>query len=179
MTYSQVQAGAYALILKEENGKRRVPIIIGTPEAQSIAIFLEGLKPPRPLTHDLFMAFAKAVNVQLRSVDIYKYEDGVFFSALVFDNNNADEKLRIDSRTSDAIALAIRTNAPIYISESILQEVGVEMEDEDFFDETEKPKDKVTYADLNVEELQKLLNDAITAEDYEKASRLRDIIKNK
>jgi bifunctional DNase/RNase len=179
MTYSQVQAGAYALILKEENGKRRVPIIIGTPEAQSIAIFLEGLKPPRPLTHDLFMAFAKAVGEQLLAVDIYKYEDGVFFSALPFDNSTTGEKLRIDSRTSDAIALAVRNNSPIFISESIMRQVGIEMEDDDFLEDIGKANDKISYEDMSVEELQKLLNDAVVAEDYEKASLLRDIIQNK
>jgi bifunctional DNase/RNase len=178
ITYSQVQAGAYALILREDSGKRRIPIIIGTPEAQSIAIFLEGLTPPRPLTHDLFIAFSRMVHVELRTVNIYKYEDGVFFSELIFRDVEGHE-LVIDSRTSDAIALAVRTNAPIYITEGIMQEIGIVMEEDDLFEELEQSHSQPSYEDMNPEELQRLLNEAIVAEDYEKASMIRDIINRK
>jgi bifunctional DNase/RNase len=178
ITFSQVQTGAYALILKEEKGLRRLPIIIGTPEAQSIAIFLEGLLPPRPLTHDLFISFAQAINIELTAVDIYKYEDGVFFSELLFSKKG--KELRIDSRTSDAIALAVRANAPIFITESIMDEVSIIMDDDDLLEELENPdlkkKTQSSCEGMNLEELQKNLNEAITSEDYEKASRIRDLI---
>jgi bifunctional DNase/RNase len=178
ITFSQVQAGAYALILKEEKGQRRLPIIIGTPEAQSIAIFLEALIPPRPLTHDLFISFTEAVDIRLIAVNIYRYEEGVFFSELLF--KNKDEELRIDSRTSDAIALAIRADASIYITEAIMREVSIVMDDDDLLDELESPDLKknrsASYESMNLEELQRNLNEAIVAEDYEKASHLRDLI---
>ena len=181
ITFSQVQAGAYALILVEDNGPRRLPIIIGTPEAQSIAIFLEGLTPPRPLTHDLFISFSNALNIEFKGVYIYKYEEGVFFSELVFDNKG--EELRIDSRTSDAIAIAIRINVPIYATEAIMQEAGIITKEDDLLEkelkETDLDTSKSSYENMDIEELHKILDEAINAEDYEKASNLRDIINQK
>jgi bifunctional DNase/RNase len=179
ITFSQVQTGAYALILKEENGLRRLPIIIGTPEAQSIAIFLEGLLPPRPLTHDLFITFLQAIQIELASVHIYKYEDGVFYSELLFKNKEND--LRIDSRTSDAIALAIRCDAPIYITDSIMNEISILMDDDDLeeLDPSELKKSQSSRDSINLDELQKNLNEAINEEDYEKASHIRDLINKK
>jgi bifunctional DNase/RNase len=175
ITFSQVQAGAYALVLAEENGNRRVPIIIGTPEAQSIAIFLEGLVPPRPLTHDLFINFAKSLDAVLEQVDIYKYEDGVFFSELIF--KVGDQTIHIDSRTSDAIALSIRTDAPIFIREEIMKEVSIFMSEESDWDEVESDKPrKVSFEAMNSEELQESLNEAIANEDYEKASHIHDLL---
>lgn len=181
ITFSQIQAGAYALVLAEEGGVRRVPIIIGTPEAQSIAIFLEGLHPPRPLTHDLFIEFAKALDVRLEEIHIYKFEEGVFYSELIF--FQGDKQIKIDSRTSDAIALAIRTNSPIYTSEEIMQEAGIILED-DMAENQEAPvqtekSEKVSYETMDMEDLQKALNDAILREDYEKASHIRDLMKKK
>ena len=120
LTNSQIQSGAYALILAEENGARRVPIIVGTSEAQSIAIALEHITPPRPLTHDLFMTFAQAFGIQLREVFIYKFEDGVFYSELLFDDGIT--QVRLDSRTSDAIAIALRVKCDIYTTEHIVSE---------------------------------------------------------
>ncbi|GHT74065.1 hypothetical protein AGMMS50262_06290 [Bacteroidia bacterium] len=179
ITFSQVQAGAYALILTEENGKRRIPIIIGTPEAQSIAIFLEGLTPPRPLTHDLFITFAQALNAELKQVNIYKYEDGVFYSEILFTKDN--KNIYIDARTSDAIALAIRNYAPIYITEAIMNDVSILMTDDDFLEEIPQQSEKkaVSFESMTPEELQQSLNDAITSENYEQASHIRDIIKKK
>jgi bifunctional DNase/RNase len=177
ITFSQVQAGAYALVLAEENGNRRVPIIIGTPEAQSIAIFLEGLIPPRPLTHDLFINFAKSVDAVLEQVDIYKYEDGVFFSELVFKAGN--KTIHIDSRTSDAIALSIRSDAPIFIREEIMKEVSIFISEENDWDEVEEPVNKqrkVSFESMNSDELQESLNEAVANEDYEKASHIRDLL---
>ena len=181
ITFSQVQAGAYALILAEENGVRRVPVIIGTPEAQSIAIFLEGLQPPRPLTHDLFTTFMEKVNASLKEVYIYKFTDGVFYSELIFSKD--DKKIKIDSRTSDAIALAVRTNAPIYTTESVIQETGTVMEEDDsedgFVDYEENQPETIqerSPENLSKEELQKTLDEAIAMENYEKASKIRDLL---
>ncbi|GHT49123.1 hypothetical protein FACS189440_14260 [Bacteroidia bacterium] len=182
ITFSQVQAGAYALILAEEGGKRRIPIIIGTPEAQSIAIFLEGLNPPRPLTHDLFITFAQAVNVGLKQINIHTYSDGIFFSEIIFDNGG--KTFRLDARTSDAIALAVRTQAPIFITEEIMKEVSIltNDEDDDFWDDIEEQpekKSRISFESMNLEDLQIQLNEAIASEDYEKASSIRDLINQK
>ena len=134
ITYSQIQNGAYALVLAEENGDRRIPIIIGTAEAQSIAIRLEHLTPPRPMTHDLFASFAQGFGIRLREVFVYHYEDGVFSSELLFDDGT--RQIRIDSRTSDAIAIALRTQSPIYTTEKIISEAGI------IFQEDPKEKKK-------------------------------------
>lgn len=128
ITYSQIQNGAYALVLAEENGERRIPIIIGTAEAQSIAIRLEHLTPPRPMTHDLFASFAQGFGIRLREVFVYHYEEGVFSSELLFDDGT--RQIRIDSRTSDAIAIALRTQSPIYTTEKIINEAGIIFQEE-------------------------------------------------
>ena len=179
ITFNQVQVGAYALILSEEKGKRRIPIIIGTPEAQSIAIFLENLRPPRPLTHDLFISFLELMKISIKETNIYKYEDGVFHSQIIFSDGTKD--FFLDSRTSDAIALALRANAPIYIADDIMKEVAIEIEDEDFNDNPEQSAQKQTVSldNLSPEKLQKLLNEAVVNENYEKASYIRDIINEK
>jgi bifunctional DNase/RNase len=179
ITFSQVQAGAYALVLAEEDGVRRIPIIIGTPEAQSIAIFLEKLRPPRPLTHDLFVSLIRALEISLKEIFIYKYEDGIFFSDLIFSDGEND--IHLDSRTSDAIALAIRSDADITINEEIMDEVGIEMEEIDFLDEPDENYESSDQSieDMNLSELQQSLQDAVTAENYEKASYIRDLIKKK
>ena len=182
ITFSQVQAGAYALVLAEAEGARRVPVIIGTSEAQSIAIFLEGLHPPRPLTHDLFVAFMKKFDVSLKEIFIYKFADGVFYSDLIFSKDNHD--IKIDSRTSDAIALAVRANAPIYTTETIMREAGIFVEDEDDdvyedFDYQKSVQQKRSIDNFSEEELKISMEDAIAKEDYEKASRLRDLLNKK
>jgi len=179
ITFNQVQAGAYALILAEEQGNRRIPIIIGTPEAQSIAIFLENLHPPRPLTHDLFISFTQLANIILKEVNICKYEEGIFCTEMIF--NDGVKDIYLDSRTSDAIALALRAGAPIYIANDIMKDVAVELDEEDESDYTEQStqNQNVSLNNLSPEKLQQLLNDAITAENYEKASYIRDIIKEK
>ena len=180
LTFSQVQTGAYALILGEEGGKRRIPVIIGTPEAQSIAIFLERLTPPRPLTHDFFIAFADNMNVRIKRIHIHQYEDGVFYSQVIFDTGA--KTFSMDSRTSDAIALALRGNAPIFIADEIINEIGILMEDDYFWeepDEIPENKDNLPFESLQPEELQKQLNEAIAQEDFEKASYLRDLLYKK
>ena len=188
ISYSQTQTGAYALVLAEENGRRRIPIIVGGFEAQAIAIQLEGLKPPRPLTHDLFLNFAHTFNIDLLEITVYKLEEGVFYSKLTCDNGQ--RIIEIDARTSDAIALALRFKCPIYTTEDILKKAGIIL---DFEKEAAlqpnadpvSPPRNITVQDTsftdelkhnNMQELQDMLNAAISAEDYEKASLIRDEI---
>jgi bifunctional DNase/RNase len=187
ISYSQTQSGAYALVLTEEKGDRRIPIIVGGFEAQAIAIQLEGLNPPRPLTHDLFYNFATAFKIDLLEVNIYKLEEGIFFSRLTcYDGKNT---INIDSRTSDAIALALRFKCPIYTTEDILERSGIVLEFEKeskssgttHASKTSEPV-KIESDELRgqtLEELQNALDDAIRSEHYEKASRIRDEIKRR
>ena len=129
LAYSQLQSGAYALVLAEDCGQRRIPVVIGAAEAQSIAIALEGMRTPRPLTHELFVSFAHAFGVKLKEVFIYRFEDGVFSSELTF--SDGERTVVIDSRTSDAIAIALRTHTPIFTTEEIIQATGFVIADED------------------------------------------------
>ena len=133
ISYSQTQSGAYALVLTEEHGDRRIPIIIGGFEAQAIAIQLEGLSPPRPLTHDLFLNFATAFNITLTEVNIYRLEEGVFYSKLICVNGKRE--VTIDARTSDAIALALRFKCPIFTTEDIMSQSGIVLDAENEVDE--------------------------------------------
>ncbi len=183
ISYSQTQTGAYALVLSEENGKRRIPIIVGGFEAQAIAIQLEGLKPPRPLTHDLFYNFAKTFNIDIIEVTINKLEEGVFHSKLTCDDGK--QIVEIDTRTSDAIALALRFKCPIFTTEEIIDKSGIildfgeekmsmtdkESEEEIEVEETTSAKE---LAKLDIEELKKMLEEAVGKENYEKASLIRD-----
>lgn len=193
LTNSQIQSGAYALILTEEEGVRRIPIIVGTSEAQSIAIALERITPPRPLTHDLFATFAQAFGIRLREVFIYKFEDGVFYSELLFEDG-ANE-VRLDSRTSDAIAIALRVKCDIYTTPEIVKECGVVLEDaamdekdkddDDFILdlEPEDIKDEVRLKKwlslLDAEELSDRLDEAIAYENYEYAKMYKDEIRRR
>ncbi|WP_319272459.1 bifunctional nuclease family protein [uncultured Draconibacterium sp.] len=179
LSVSQTQSGAYALVLAEEEGERRIPIIIGPVEAQAIAIQLEGLKPPRPLTHDLIKNMALAFDIALLEVTIYKLEEGIFYSELLCEMNG--KEIRIDSRTSDAVALALRFRCPIYTSEEILQKAGIVLESDDedspvrsVMDEDEPETIGSSYAQYSTSDLEELLNEAIEEEDYEKASIIRD-----
>lgn len=180
ISYSYSQSGAYTLILSESGAERKLPIIIGQFEAQSIAIEMEKMKPARPLTHDLFKEFAKTFGVKLNEVIINKFLDGVFHSILVFEKENKIHQ--IDSRTSDAVALAIRFNCPIYTSEEILAEVGVVFDEGDFaMDDSIDSDDDLTAGDddmklFSLEELEDMLKEAVDMEDFEKASHLRDEI---
>lgn len=185
LSVSQSQSGAYALVLAEENGDRRIPIIIGPIEAQSIAIQLEGLKPPRPLTHDLFKFMASSFDIIVLEVFIYKLEEGIFFSELVC--MREEVQIRIDSRTSDAVALALRFNCPIYTTEDILDRAGIILEFENEHSQEdwnpnipeEPAKGKHEYEKYTAAELNQMLDSAIQAEDYEKASAIRDEIKRR
>ena len=180
MSYSQSQSGAYALILGETEGNRRLPIIIGGFEAQAIAVELEKMKPTRPLTHDLFKNFADHYDVNIQEVIIDQFRHGVFHAKLVCDFKG---KLSlIDSRTSDAVALAIRFQCPVFTYESILSEAGIVMDDKEgeAGEPGRKPtverKEKGSYGKLTIEELEDLLEKAVKSEDFEKASELRDEI---
>lgn len=180
ISFSQVQAGAYALIFSEENGIRRLPIVIGTPEAQSIAIVMEGITPPRPLSHDLMCSIFKELDVKLIEVVIYKFEEGAFFSELLLVHNG--KEYRIDSRTSDAVALAIRTNSPIYTTEEIMQNMAIIFDEqaasaqEDSSKGVDENSDEEELSGLRLDALKHRLNDAVKEENYELATRLRDEI---
>lgn len=193
LTNSQIQSGAYALILAEENGPRRIPIIVGTSEAQSIAIALERIVPPRPLTHDLFTTFSQAFGIVLQEVFIYKFEDGVFYSELLFDDG--ERQVKLDSRTSDAIAIALRIKCNIYTTEAIVRECGVVLEEVGVAEETEdeddylldlEPEDIKDEAQLkkwltllDSQELNDRLQEAISEENYEFAKLYKDELRRR
>ena len=196
ISYSQTQTGAYALILEEDFGKRKIPVIIGSYEAQSIALALQkDLTPPRPITHDLFTNFAKSLHFVVKAVFIYKLKDGVFYSNILFQNRDTDEEIEIDSRTSDAIALAVRFEAPVYATKEILEKAGVymEMNEDELATEStfEKALDTIenqlnindiedSFAHLTDFEINDLISKAIENEDYETAAKLRDeLVKRK
>ena len=182
ISYSQTQSGAYALLLIEENGERRIPIIIGGFEAQAIVVKLENLEPPRPLTHDLIKKIADQFNIAVIEVTIYKLEEGVFFSKIVC--NNGEKEYSIDSRTSDAVAIALRFGCPIYIDNDILEKAQL----------TNTPSDtelvstsdsgsinelNAKYSSLSDEELYKMIDEAVKTEDYERAASIRDEIEKR
>ena len=188
ISYSQTQNGAYALILSEIEGERKLPIVIGTNEAQSIAIAIEKeIKPPRPLTHDLFKNFCLRFDIKIKKVIIHKLIDGVFYSSVICERDGIEEIL--DSRSSDAIALAIRFEAPIYTYENILKEAGVVLKIEKEIDEKSLLKElfsdensKTISGDLNhksKKELEELLKIAVQNENYESAAKIRDEISNR
>ncbi|MDP4206494.1 MAG: DUF151 domain-containing protein [Bacteroidota bacterium] len=182
LSVSQTQSGAYALVLAEEDGDRRIPIIIGPVEAQSIAIQLEGLTPPRPLTHDLFLNVARAFDITIKEVLIYKLEEGIFYAEI--DCVQKGKEIRIDSRTSDAVALALRFDCPIYTTEDIMDKAGIVIEQEKTKDDLDESTDSdeenaEDLAELSLDDLNEILNEAVQEEDYERASKIRDEIKRR
>jgi hypothetical protein len=182
LSYSQTQSGAYALLLNESKGKRRLPIIIGGFEAQAIAIEMENMKPSRPLTHDLFKNFAETFEIKLTEVIIYNLVEGIFYAKLICARDN--NEVEIDARTSDAIALAVRFNCPVYTYEFILNSAGIIMDDEMTKESAAKEtkiekvaeKQEDDFRKKTPEELKDLLQKALDKEDYERASRIRDEI---
>jgi len=196
ISYSQTQNGAYALILNEVEGDRKLPIVIGAFEAQSIAIALEKeIKPPRPLTHDLFKNFSDRFDITIKQVIIHKLVDGVFYSSIICERDKVEEI--IDARTSDAIALALRFDAPIFTYKTILDKAGIflkfsskdkekeeEVDDSIVVDEILQESEAIEidtgttppYQELSLKELHQELNKAVANEDYEKAAHLRDEI---
>jgi len=186
LSYSQTQSGAYALVLAEANGKRRLPIIIGGFEAQAIAIELENMTPSRPLTHDLFKNFADKYQININEIIIYNLVEGIFFAKLYCEQNGTE--IQIDSRTSDAIALAVRFECPIYTYEFVLSQAGIILEDEEQSEEdSELIEEEYSMDDFNADPVERLtldeLNskrkDSIENEDYESASKIRDEIKRR
>jgi bifunctional DNase/RNase len=182
LSYSQTQSGAYALVLGEVNGRRRLPIIIGSFEAQAIAIEIEKMTPSRPLTHDLFKSFAQAYHIQIQEVIIYNLIDGIFYSKLIC--SDGKKVVEIDARTSDAIAMAVRFDCPIHTYEFILSTAGIVIEGNDFVylenmnDQSSEDKNASlnpgNYTSVSVEELKTMLQDALADEAYEKAAKIRD-----
>ena len=188
ISYSQTQNGAYALILSEIEGERKLPIVIGTNEAQSIAIAIEKeIKPPRPLTHDLFKNFCVRFDIKIKQVIIHKLVDGVFYSSVICERDGIEEI--IDSRSSDAIALAIRFEAPIYTYEDILKKAGVVLKIEkeideksllkELFSDESSEKLETDFKEKSTKELEELLKIAVQNENYESAAKIRDEISNR
>ncbi|HOW40437.1 MAG TPA: bifunctional nuclease family protein [Bacteroidales bacterium] len=183
ISYSQTQSGAYALILNEEKGDRRIPIIIGGFEAQAIVIRLENLNPPRPLTHDLFKMFADEFGISVLEVFIYKLEEGVFYSKLIC--NNGEKEITIDSRTSDAVALALRFGCAVYITEEILDKAGITVNPSssdlitDSSVESILEPEATKYDSSTDDELYKMIDEAVKTEDYERAAGIRDEIEKR
>lgn len=186
ISYSQTQTGAYALILEEELGQRKLPIIIGSFEAQSIALALEkDIRTPRPLTHDLFVSMGQAFQFFVKGVFIHKLEDGVFYSNILMEDRDGREE-EIDSRTSDAIALAIRFDAPIYALENVMEKAGIHLEVQEKEEksiasaireiekEVAKQEKRFDFSSKTKEELEREMKEAVRNEDYELAARLRD-----
>lgn len=181
LSYSQTQSGAYALVLGEVSGRRRLPIIIGSFEAQAIAIEIEKMTPSRPLTHDLFKSFAQAYHITVQEVIIYNLVDGIFYAKLIC--SNGKKNVEIDARTSDAIAMAVRFDCPIYTHEFILSTAGIVIEGNDFVylenigeaaEEKPAASGAANYASLSEEELKTKLQEALADEAYEKAAKIRD-----
>ena len=181
LSYSQTQSGAYALVLGEINGRRRLPIIIGSFEAQAIAIEIEKMTPSRPLTHDLFKSFAEAYHIAVQEVIIYNLVDGIFYSKLIC--TDGKKSLEIDARTSDAIALAVRFDCSIYTYEFILSSAGIVIEGNEFvyLENISETPEEVTpvgpnagFSALSTDELKSKLQEALAEESYEKAAKIRD-----
>ena len=182
LSYSQTQSGAYALVLGEDKGKRRLPIVIGAFEAQAIAIELENMTPQRPLTHDLFKSFANAFNIEVEEVIIFNLLEGVFYAKLVC--SDGEKRMEVDARTSDAIAIAVRFGCPIFTYEFILSSAGVAIDQdtpiEDVIEEKIEKKAKATalsdseLSGAATEDLKEMLKKALDEEAYERATKIRD-----
>jgi len=185
LTNSQLQSGAYALVLKEE-GNRRLPIIVGMFEAQSIALAIEAIKLPRPLTHELFISYSKATGYQVKEIFIHRFADGVFFTNIILTND--EQTVKIDSRTSDAIAIAIRANCPIYTTEVVMKKCGITLDESAITDaDKETLPEELTSGELqdmtklksrlqalNQKELEERMAKAVAKEDYEFAKICKD-----
>lgn len=179
ISYSQTQSGAYALLLEDEESRMKLPVVIGNYEAQSISLGLEkDILPPRPLTHDLFTSFVSAVNFTLESVVIYQIVDGVFYSNINFRDNESGEELILDARTSDAVAMAVRSDAPIYTTKEVLNETGIILDIEEIPAEQDKAEDG-DYQGVTKEALQDLLDKAVQEEDFDTALEIQEELKKR
>ena len=183
ISYSQTQSGAYALLLEHEDTNIKLPVVIGNFEAQSISLGLEkDIHPPRPLTHDLFSKFVLATHFEITSVIIYQIIDGVFFSNINFKNKTTEEELILDARTSDAVAMAVRFDAPIYTTQQVLSEAGILLELDIPAKEGEIDQEMVVEGNLSSltnEDLTKLLEDAVKDEDFDAALEIQEEIKRR
>ncbi|MGA9212897.1 bifunctional nuclease family protein [Kaistella sp.] len=182
ISYSQTQSGAYALLLEHEESNVKLPVVIGNFEAQSISLGLEkDIHPPRPLTHDLFSKFVLATHFEITSVIIYQIIDGVFFSNINFKNKTTEEELILDARTSDAVAMAVRFDAPIYTTQQVLNEAGILLELDVPSKSAETVEEEVegNLSRLPMEELNKLLEDAVKDEDFDAALEIQEEIKRR
>ena len=185
IAYSQTQSGSYVLTLSEAAGNRKLPIVIGGFEAQAIAVELEKMIPNRPLTHDLIKSFCVSFEVVIKEVLIYKFVEGVFYAKLICEKDGV--LTEIDSRTSDAIAVGVRFNSPIYTFSNVLDDAGITRDQEDAFendsligqDDTLELEVETSYSSSSMKELEKQLQEALENEDYELASKLRDEIKKR
>ena len=180
ITYSQVQQGAYALVLEQVGGPYRIPVVVGVSEAQSIAVRLENIVPPRPMPHDIMVSISHGFGISLDEVFIYKFDDGVFLSELRFSND--DRSIAIDSRTSDAIALSLRTGAPIYTTREILEQTGFIIPDEEIKKDEktgEEEPAEIRLDKLAVVELEKMLAGCVEREEYERAAEIKAVIDRK
>lgn len=181
ITYSHTHAGAYALILGEVEGDRRLPIIVGAAEAQAIAIQVEHIKPARPMTHDLFKSLAESLDVRMKEVLISDLVEGIFHARLILEQDG--DTIEIDARSSDAIALALRFGCPIFSFEFIMSAAGLTVEDEpeDSSEEEDREEGQLVkpIGNSSLDELKEMLDDALDQEDYERASQLRDEIKRR
>lgn len=169
MSTGEISRGAYALILAQVDGPVRIPVVIGEAEARAIAARMEHVVLPRPMTHDLFASFAHAFGIAMVEVFIHKFEDGVFHSEITF--TDGDRRVGFEARTSDAVAIAMRTGAPIYCTEEILQECGFVID--------ERPAEPESPREPSIDELERMRDEAVAAENYEEASRLTEIINQK
>lgn len=179
LSYNPLQNGAFALLLSAKESDKRIPIIIGAPEAQAIAMVIEGINPQRPMTHDLFASFAGAFGIELTEVFIYKFEDGIFYSEMTFDDG--DRRVTLDSRTSDAIAVAIRVGAKIYTTPAILEETGIEITETESVasasaQDAEVETPVADYDSMSNEELNEELEAAIARDDFETAADIRRLL---
>ena len=184
LSHSVTQSHSYAVVLGEVNGVRKLPIVIGGFEAQAIAVALENMQPTRPLTHDLIKNMMDAFSLQLTEIIIYKIQEGIFYSKLIC--QSPTETIEVDSRTSDALAIAVRFDAPIYTYENILDSAGMQMDDkpspkkaEDNKNKTKVTSNKNDLSSLNITELQKMLEEVLEQEDYIKAAQIRDEINSR
>ena len=187
LSYSQTQSGAYALMLTEVGGKRKLPIVIGGFEAQAIAVELEKMKPNRPLTHDLFKSFAIAYEIEVKEIIIYKFDEGIFFAKIVCSKEGV--LTEIDSRTSDAIAIGVRFDCPIFTYDKILKDAGTLIDDEfdkEYMDDLDDDEDELDFGsdggalgNATKDDLENMLKEALDNEDYEAASKIRDEIQKR
>lgn len=192
LSFSQLQINAYALILAQADGPYRIPVVIGPAEAQSIAVSMEQVTPPRPMTHDLFMSFSHAFGIKLTEVFIYKFEDGIFYSEMTF--TDGERTIVTDARTSDAVAIALRSQTPIYTTRAILDETGFLMDEEEDKRHKESAEETVMESETpyepsgspepkienyTIEELERTLSKLISQENYEEAAKVSEILNRK